>query len=90
MTFCAGHSLITGEFPAQSQWRGALMGFFICAWTNSWENNGDAGDLRRHLACYDFIVMTFKASDQYNIFFRYLFNIVDMKWHRRQIWTQMI
>ena len=20
----------------------------ICAWTNSWENNGDAGDLRRH------------------------------------------
>ena len=25
----------------------------ICTWTNSWANNGDAGDLRRHRAHYD-------------------------------------
>ena len=31
--------------------------FFIWACTNSWANNGDAGDLRRHGAHYDVIVM---------------------------------
>ena len=30
---------------------------FISAWTNGWANNGDAGDLRRHRAHYDVIVM---------------------------------
>ena len=29
----------------------------ICAWTNSWANNGDADDLRRHHDHYDVIVM---------------------------------
>ena len=32
----------------------------ILAWTNVWANNGDAGDLRRHRAHYDVIVMTWK------------------------------
>ena len=31
--------------------------FFICAWINGWVNNRDAGDLRRHLAHCDVIVM---------------------------------
>ena len=30
---------------------------FHCTWTNSWANDGDAGDLRRHRAHYDVIVM---------------------------------
>ena len=30
---------------------------FIFAWTNSWVNNGDAGDLRRNRSHYDVIVM---------------------------------
>ena len=29
----------------------------ICAWTNGWANNRDAGDLRRHGAHYDVITM---------------------------------
>ena len=29
----------------------------ICAWINGWANNGDAGDLRRHRAHHDVIVM---------------------------------
>ena len=29
----------------------------ICAWTNDWANNRDAGDLRRHRAHYDVIVL---------------------------------
>ena len=43
--------------PHKAQWRGALMFSLICAWTNSWANNGDAGDLRRHRAHYDVTVM---------------------------------
>ena len=45
------HSLHKG------QWRGSLMFSLICALTNGWMNNRDSGDLRRHLAHYDVIVM---------------------------------
>ena len=31
----------------------------ICAWTNCWANNGDAGDSRRHRAHYDVTVISF-------------------------------
>ena len=41
----------------KDQWRGALMFYLICAWTNSWANNQDAGDLRRHGVHNDVIVM---------------------------------
>ena len=54
LTFCAGNSPVTGR---KGQWRGALMFFFISAWTNSWANNGDAGALRPHRAHYDVTVM---------------------------------
>ena len=43
--------------PHKGQWRGALMFYLICAWTNSWANNREAGDLGRHRAHYDVIVM---------------------------------
>ena len=43
--------------PRKGQWRGALMFSLICSWLNSWINNGEASDLRRHRAHYDVIVM---------------------------------
>ena len=43
--------------PHKGQWRGALMLSLICAWTNGWVNHRDTGDLRRHRAHYDVIVM---------------------------------
>ena len=43
--------------PHTDQWRGALMFSLICAWTNGWINNQDAGDLKRHRAHYDVTVM---------------------------------
>ena len=46
------------NFPHKGQWRGALMFYFIYAWINGWVNNRKAGDLRRHRAHYDVIVMT--------------------------------
>ena len=43
--------------PHKGQWRGALMFSLICVWINDWVNNREAGDLRRHRAHYDVIVM---------------------------------
>ena len=43
--------------PHKGQWRGALMFSFICAWINGRVNNREAGDLRRHQAHCDVIVM---------------------------------
>ena len=43
--------------PHKGQWRGALMFSLICARINGWVNNREAGDLRRHRALYDVIVI---------------------------------
>ena len=43
--------------PLKGQWRGALIFSLMCAWTDSWTNNGNAGDLRRYCAHYDITVM---------------------------------
>ena len=45
------------DSPHKVQWREALMFSLICAETNSWANNPDAGDLRRHRANHDVTVM---------------------------------
>ena len=43
--------------PHKGQWRGALMFSLIYARINGWVNNREAGDLRRHRAHYDVMVM---------------------------------
>ena len=53
-----GH--LCGEFtgsPHKGQWRGSLMFSLICVWISGWENNREAGDLRRYCAHYDVIIM---------------------------------
>ena len=47
----------------KGQWRGALMFSLICAWLNSWINNGEAGDLRRNRAHYDITIMLWHKID---------------------------
>ena len=42
----------------KGQWRGAFMFSLICAWINGWVNNREAGDLWRHYAYYDVIVLS--------------------------------
>ena len=39
--------------PHKSQWLGAFLFSLICAWTNGWVNNRDAGDLRHYRTHYD-------------------------------------
>ena len=52
---CAENSPV--KSPHKGQWCGALMFCLICAWIHSWVNHRAAGDLRRHRAHYDVIVM---------------------------------
>ena len=42
----------------KDQWHGTLMFSLIGTGIKGWVNNGEAGDLRRHHAYYDVIVMT--------------------------------
>ena len=62
LTVCAGNSPITVNSPHKGQWRGAFMFSLICARINSWENNRDAGDLRRHGTHFDVTVMSLRHS----------------------------
>ena len=47
------------DSPHKEQWHRVLMFSLICAWTNDWANNRDAGDLRRHCVHYDVTVMEY-------------------------------
>ena len=51
--FVRGNHQSTANSPHKGQWRGALQTSLISAWMNSWVNNCEAGDLRRHCAHYD-------------------------------------
>ena len=61
LALCEGNPPVTDGSPHKGQWRWALMISLICVWTNSWANNRDGGDLRRHHAHYDVTVMDFRC-----------------------------
>ena len=48
LPFVRGTHRSTVNSPHKGQWRGALILFFIFAWTNGWANDQGAGHLRRH------------------------------------------
>ena len=59
-TFSALLAFVRGihRFPSQRPMMRIFdVFFFICAWTNGWANNRDAGDMRRHWGQYDVTVM---------------------------------
>ena len=45
------------DFTQKGRWRGTLMFSLMCAWTNGWASNRDAGDFRRHSGHYNVTVM---------------------------------
>ena len=55
--FVRGIHRSTVNSPHKWQWRETLIFSLSCAWTNSWANKGDAGDLRRHRAHCDVILI---------------------------------
>ena len=56
--------------PHKGQWRGALMFPLICAQIKGWVSNRKAGDLRRHHAHYNVIVMVLLCCIQFDDVFR--------------------
>ena len=54
-TFSVLQAIYAGNSPGQ--WRAALLFSLICTGIKGWLNNGEAGDLRRHRAHYDVMVM---------------------------------
>ena len=56
-SFC-GNSPVTGELPSQRPVTRSFDLYLICAWTNGWVNNRQAGDLRRQRAYYYVIDMS--------------------------------
>ena len=62
---CAGNSPVNDEFPPTKP-SDMEMFSLICAWTNGWVNNRDAGDLRQYRAHHVVIVMSYYISKCYN------------------------
>ena len=54
------------NFPHKDQWRRATIFSLIWTWVNGWVNTREAGDLRRHRAHYDVIVMGIWNANIYN------------------------
>ena len=65
-TFVRGIHRLPMDSPHKGQWCGAWMFSLICAWTNDWVNNRDAGDLKRHHAHYDVNVMKWNMENNMN------------------------
>ena len=61
-SFVRGFHRPTVNSPHKGQWRGAWIFALICARTNGYANNRNAGDLRRHCAHYDVTVMKLYVS----------------------------
>ena len=57
LSLCEGNPPVSGGFPSQRPAMQSIDVSLICAWTNDWANNWDAGDLRHHLAHYDVTAM---------------------------------
>ena len=58
LPLCAGNSPVTDELPTQRPVTRSFDVFFdMRLEKNGWVNTGEAGDLRRHCAHYDVIVM---------------------------------
>ena len=59
LTLCVGIHQTQVNSPHKGQCRGALMFSLLSAWINIWVDNHETGDLRRHRARYDVIVIEF-------------------------------
>ena len=58
LALCEGNPPVTGGIPSQMPVTRSFEVFLIYVWRNGSVNNWDAGDLRRHRAQFDVIVMS--------------------------------
>ena len=83
LALCVGIHRSPVNSPNKGQWPGALMISLICAWTNGWSNNRDAGDLRRYGAHYCVTVMTTLEIIESGLAVYYWCNSCKLLWHDR-------
>ena len=62
LVLCEGNPPVTDGFPSQRPVTQSIDVFIT--WTDGWANNRDVGDLRRHRAHFDVIVMYIKSATQ--------------------------
>ena len=77
LALCAGNSPVTGEFPIQRPVTGSFNAFFELHL-----NNREAGDLRRHRAHYDVILMVQWGSAV--VYENSCRNPVDTGWYKAE------
>ena len=78
LALCAGNSPVTGEFPTQRPMTRSFGVFsLICDRINGWLNNGKAGDLRRHRAHYDVIVMQYNVAHDFFYRISFLYHVIQ-------------
>ena len=69
LALCVGNSPVTGEFPSQRPVTRSFDVFFDLRLNKRLGNNHEAGDLRRHRARYDVILMTrVKPSNCFSLY----------------------
>ena len=73
------------NFSHKGQWRGALMFSLIFAWIHGWVYNREAGDLGRHLAHYDVILLRTIILKYHKTTFHFL-QLSDFTPHCRIVW----
>ena len=67
LVICEGNSPVPVNSPHKGQWRGALVCSLICAWTNGWVNNHEAGDLRRNRAHHDVTETSHDVTETFSL-----------------------
>ena len=76
--------------PHKGQWRGALMFSLICAWINSWVNNREAGNLKRHRAHNDVIAINYHAVSRMMISKQHVMDFEKVKYENESSLVQAI
>ena len=57
LALCEGNPTVTGEFPSQRPVTRSFEVFFDLRLNKRLSNNREAGDLRRHRAHYDIVII---------------------------------
>ena len=87
LALCVGNSPVPVNSPHKGQWRGALIFSLIFDWINSWVNNRGAGDLRRHRAHHDVIVM--RQGEVWGVFL-WVETMIRVTFQFLHIWYQIV
>ena len=74
--------------PHKGQWCEALVFPLICAWTNSWADDGDASELRRRRAHYEVNVMSYGQVSLKYLKTEHPYTTFKWHWHESKIGHQ--